>query len=134
MAVSEGEKILIVDDDALVLKSLARVLEREGYQTTTADSGKKAIELVSKENFDLVMSDIRMPELDGIETVEIIKKHYDRHRKLCAFMFITGFAQEIQDQEKLGLKATKILLKPFDIADLLGTVKLELAARPHESE
>lgn len=61
-------KILVIDDDFLVLRAIVRVLDGRGYETTAVDSGVKAIELVKKEDFDLVMSDIRMPEMDGVET------------------------------------------------------------------
>ncbi len=54
-------KILLIDDDYLVLRTLARVLDGRGYETTAVASGTKAIDMVKKEDFDLVMSDIRMP-------------------------------------------------------------------------
>ncbi len=119
-------KILIVDDDPLVLKTVSRLLAAQGYQTATAESGKKAIELVSHEDFDMVMSDIRMPELDGIETIEIIKKHYEHHGKVCAFMFITGYVDDERAREARRLGGAGFLPKPFEIDDLLATVKFQL--------
>ena len=60
-SVAPKAKILLIDDDLLVLRTLARVLLGQGYETTTVDSGTKAIERVKREDFDLVLSDIRMP-------------------------------------------------------------------------
>jgi len=56
-----GSQSDLIDDDFLVLRSLARILDAQGYETTAVNSGAKAVERVKKEDFDLVMSDIRMP-------------------------------------------------------------------------
>lgn len=119
------EKILLVDDDALVLKTLERVLKGEGYVTTSVDSGVKAIELVKKEDFDLVMSDIRMPELDGVETVKIIEEHYKSHGKSCGFVFITAYAEDHRTKEIKDSRRA-LVLKPFEVDDLLASIELEL--------
>lgn len=123
------EKILLIDDDFLVLRTLARVLSAEGYRMTAVDSGVKAVELVKKEDFDLVMSDIRMPEMDGVETVEIIQKHYESHGKSCAFMFITAYPDDRRTKDIESSGRGKLLLKPFEVQDLLGSIELELQAR-----
>ena len=123
-------KILLIDDDFLVLRTLARVLEGHGYETTAVDSGNKAIDLVKKEDFDLVMSDIRMPELDGVETIEIIQEHYRHHGKSCAYMFITAYSEDHRAKEIINSGQAKLMLKPFEVEDLLESIKLELQARP----
>ena len=123
-------KILLIDDDFLVLRTLARVLDTRGYETTAVDSGSKAIAAVRKEDFDLVMSDIRMPELDGVETVEIIQEHYRHHGKSCAFMFLTAYPDDRRAREIAKAGRAKLLLKPFEVKDLLELIELELQARP----
>ena len=120
------EKILIVDDDPLVLKTVSRLLSSRGYQASTAQSGRKAIQMVAKHDFDLVLSDIRMPELDGVETVQIIKEHYDHHGKTCAFLFITGYSDDKRTEAAANSGRGKVLLKPFEAEDLLENVKLQL--------
>ena len=123
-------KILLIDDDVLVLRTLARVLDTQGYETTAVNSGVKAIERVKKEDFDLVMSDIRMPELDGVETVKIIEEHHRHHGKSCAYMFITAYPDDQRTKGVSSLGRPKLMLKPFEIEDLLGSIELELQARP----
>lgn len=90
---SDPKRILVVDDDPLVLESVSRLLKSQGYQIIAVESGTKAIELVKEQDSDLVISDIRMPEIDGVETVQIIQAHYDHHGKSCAFMFMDGLCQ-----------------------------------------
>lgn len=123
-------KILLIDDDFLVLRTLARVLEGRGYETTAVNSGTQAIERVKKEDFDLVMSDIRMPELDGVETVKIIQEHHRYHGKSCAYMFVTAYPEDRGAKEIVSSGGARLMLKPFEVDDLLESVKLELLARP----
>jgi len=65
--------ILIIDDDAAVSRTLSLILTRAGYQVSTVTGGRKGLELLSQEGFDLVLTDIIMPELDGIEAIRRIR-------------------------------------------------------------
>ena len=78
MKKSMNSKILIVDDDELVIKTLSRLLARQGYQVETAKNAIEAISLAAVRDFDLVISDIRMPGENGIIAVEKIKKICNR--------------------------------------------------------
>ncbi len=69
-----GEKILIVDDEAGMQRLLSRVLEREGYAPTPVGSAKEALELISADSFDLVLTDIQMPEMNGLELLREVKE------------------------------------------------------------
>jgi len=62
-------KVLVVDDDLFALQSMAKVLEGESYQVVTAASGSEAIELLKQGSFDLVLADLKMPEVDGLEVL-----------------------------------------------------------------
>ena len=126
-------KILLIDDDLLVLRTLARALNSRGYETATVDSGPKAVERVKKEDFDLVMSDIRMPELDGVETADIIQEHCRRHGKSCAYLFITAYPDDRRAREITTSGRAKLLAKPFEIEELLELIGLELQMRPGSS-
>lgn len=66
-------KILIVDDDAEVRRIVSEILEGEGYETKQAENGIKALEMLKEENFDLVLLDVMMPEIDGWEIAKRIK-------------------------------------------------------------
>lgn len=115
-------KILVVDDDKLVLESVNKVLKREGYETSLAQSADDAITKAQKESFDLIISDIRMPGKNGVEAIRELRTLFDEKiRKDIPIIFITGYA-EMSDQlkaEHLG----EVIFKPFDLDRLLITVR-----------
>ncbi len=114
--------ILVVDDDLLIVKTLKRLLTREKYKVTTALSGKEALNLIKENNFDLIISDIKMPEIDGIETVKRIREYLAENNKAAVpEIFITGYAKEEIYQDALALKAAGYIEKPFDMKALLQT-------------
>jgi CheY-like chemotaxis protein len=102
----------------LVLKSLRKLLEKEKYFVETAKSAKEALEKIKNSNFNLIICDIRMPEMNGIEFTEELKKEKD-----IPIIFITGYFSEDGPikAEKLGVK--DYILKPFDIDKLLEAIK-----------
>ena len=70
-----SERILIVDDEEGMRRLLGRILTREGYDTTTAANGADALRLVASERFDLVVTDIKMPEMDGLQLLQEIRQY-----------------------------------------------------------
>lgn len=120
--------ILVVDDDPQVLNSLERLFKKEGYIVYAAKNGKEALEKVDKTDFDLVIIDIRMPELDGIETVKSIKEIRKHNSKPdIPVMFITGYA-DIDANEK-AKQFGDVVLKPFDLEEFLNRVKQQSVRR-----
>jgi len=115
-------KILVIDDDPLVLRSFTNLLVREGYKVIPASSYEEAIKAVGEKEFDLLLSDIRMPGKNGIETVtEIQKKLLGLGKQDLPIIFITGFAE---DSIKLDAKFTgEVLHKPVDNEILLSTIR-----------
>lgn len=119
-----GKKILVVDDDKLILMTLKRLLIREGYQVTIALSGQWALKKVEDDGFDLIISDIKMPQMDGIETVKKIREFLTQHGKnQVPEIFITAYAKEDIYQEALALNAAGYIEKPFDVKTLVETVR-----------
>jgi len=116
------KKILVLDDDKLVLASVDKILKKEGYLTELAQSAQEALEKAQAQEFDLVISDIRMPGKNGVEAVREIRRLFDeKMKKDIPIIFITGYA-EIGDElkaENIG----EIILKPFDLQRLLITVR-----------
>jgi CheY-like chemotaxis protein len=106
------KKILLIDDDRLILMTLKRLLTKEGYIVTTALSGQGALRRMEEDGFDLIISDIKMPQMDGVETIKKIRE-----------LFITAYAKEDIYQEALSLNAAGYIEKPFDIKTLLQTTK-----------
>jgi len=114
--------ILVIDDDNLVLDTVDRVLKREGYRTTLVQNASQALEQARTRNFDLIISDIRMPGKNGVEAIREIRNLFDEKiRKDIPIVFITGYA-EMSDQlnaEQLG----EVILKPFDLSRLVITIR-----------
>ena len=110
-------RILLAEDDASMRVYLSRALERSGYQVVAVDRGTAALPLIEAENFDLLLTDIVMPEMDGIELAQKATAVAPDMR----VMFITGFAAVALKAGKAAPNA-KILSKPFHLRDLVAEV------------
>lgn len=122
------KSILVVDDDFEVLSSLERLFRQQGYEVFSASSGKSALELIEKKDFDLVIIDIRMPELDGIQTTKRIKEiRKNKAKSDIPVLFITGYAdiEPIERAKELG----DVILKPFDLEEFLSKVRQQTTRR-----
>ncbi len=124
---SHAKSVLLIDDDKIVLRSLARFLEHHGYSLQVAESGEEALENIKKTSFGLIITDIRMPGLNGIETIKRIRE-FNRvnKRPVPGEVIITGYADpEIERQaEKLGI--TDFIYKPFATKQFLETIESKL--------
>ena len=120
----EGKKILLIDDDKLILMTLKRLLAKEGYKVTTALNGMAALKHIQEAEFDLIISDIKMPNMDGVETVKKIREYLVKNnKKPIPEIFITAYAKEEIYQMALSLKAAEYIEKPFDVKALLQAIK-----------
>lgn len=107
-------RILLAEDDQVMREYLTRALEKSGYAVTAVDRGTAAIPLLERERFDLLLTDIVMPEMDGIELAQ-------RASEMAAdmrVMFITGFAAVTLRAGKTMPQA-RVLSKPFHLRDLV---------------
>lgn len=116
------KRILLIDDDPLVLKSLKKAIETDGYAVIPADGYDAACQVIGREEFDLVLSDIRMPNKNGVETVDAIQSALIKAgKKDLPIIFITGYAG---DEAKLKAEFFgETLYKPVDIQKLLITIR-----------
>ena len=114
-----AEKILVVEDDPLMLSALEILLEDEGYDVVTASSGMEAIEKARDESFDLVVSDVRMAEMDGIETLSNVKQQQPDARSIV----ITGYASPDIPVQAIKLGVDDYIMKPFDDRQFVASVK-----------
>ena len=120
---SEKGAILVIDDDLLVLKTLKRVLEKDGYFVDLARDGYEGILKAKAGFFHLILCDIRMPGLDGLMTLQHIKEFQDKAGEgRSGFIVITGFDSHETTHHALQLGVTGYLTKPFDLAKLLDTI------------
>lgn len=114
MAQAKNIKVLIIDDDELVLNSLERIVIKLGYAAKGAISGLDAIKICNDEQFDLAFLDMRMPGLNGYETMIELKKIMPK----CKYAVMTGYdvdelVQKVQDEGVCAL-----LKKPFEISQI----------------
>lgn len=117
------ETILVADDDPSVLDVCLRTLRRFGYQATGVESGAKAVEFFQDSTYDLVLSDIKMPDVDGLEVLRRVKQI----RPDIPVVLITGFGTLDTAIHAVELGAEGFLLKPFHAEDLHRAVEDALA-------
>jgi DNA-binding NtrC family response regulator len=110
--------ILLVDDNIGQCKTMAFILQRKGYNVTTAQDGPEAIALVEKNSFDIIFMDIKMPIMNGVEAYKRIKKISPEVK----VMMMTAYAVEDLVQEALQEGAYGIIYKPLDIEKVLGVI------------
>ena len=111
-------RILLAEDEEAMRTYLARALERAGYEVVAVDRGTAAVPLLETEHFDLLLSDIVMPEMDGIELAQRCAEISPRTK----VMFITGFAAVTLKASRDAPQA-KVLSKPFHLKDLVLEVE-----------
>lgn len=112
-------RILVVDDEESMRITLAANLELEGHEVVEASSGEEALRLVRERPVDVVLTDIRMPGMHGVE----LHRHIRRERPGLPVVLMTAFAQESLVEDALAEGAFTVLSKPFDVAHLLRTLQ-----------
>ncbi len=112
-------KILIVDDELVVIKSAERVLKGEGYSVEGALGGREAIMKIGQENYDLVFTDLKMPEVDGITLIRWIKKM----KPAIGIVIITGYPSQDTIKDALELGIIDYVPKPFTPSVLLDVTE-----------
>jgi len=110
-------RILLAEDDDVMREYLARALISAGYDVTAVDRGTAAVPYIDSGTFDLLLSDIVMPEMDGIE----LAQHTAKAAPQTQVMFITGFAAVSLRAEE-NVPQAKLLSKPFHLKDLVREV------------
>jgi DNA-binding response OmpR family regulator len=115
------KKILLVDDEAAIVQSLRYNLERSGYSVTAAGDGRSAVALAASEEPDLVILDIMLPLLDGIEACKEIRK-----TSSVPIIMLTAKDQEFDKVLALELGADDYVTKPFSLGEIIARVKARL--------
>ena len=118
----DRSRILVVDDELTIRKSIQKRLEREGYEVTSADNAKDALQLFQENSFDTVISDIRMEEMDGLE---LLKRLQSQRRDIPVIM-VTGAPSLDTAQESIKEGAYDYITKPIEREILINTVKRAL--------
>lgn len=114
-----GKKILIVDDQYGIRILLNEVLQKEGYDTYQAANGLQALEIVQQNTPDLILLDMKIPGMDGIEILKRVKALYPDMKVII----MTAYGELDMIQEAMDLGAITHFSKPFDIVDIRVAVK-----------
>ncbi len=120
------EAILLVDDEEMILDSLSAILSREGYDIDCATNGEAALAQLKKKSFDLVISDVRMPGMNGLELVERIKAFLPDQK----ILIITGYGSLDTAVKAQHRGVCDYLIKPIDVLGLKNSIRRALALKP----
>jgi len=121
-------RILIVDDDDTIRKTLKAILEDEGYTVDLAATGQEAIQKTEENAYDIALLDIRLPDMEGVELLKLIKDNVPKTRKIM----LTGYPSMQNAIAALNKDADAYLVKPVDVEKLLSTIKDQLELRENE--
>ncbi|WP_455382457.1 response regulator [Salinispira pacifica] len=116
-----GKKILIADDSAAIRQSVSFILEQEGYTVVQAADGAEALSKVKQDSFNMIVTDVNMPEMDGIELVRQVRTV--ESYKFVPIVVLTTESQASKMDEGKAAGATGWIVKPFDSDKLLAVVK-----------
>ena len=122
-------KILVVDDEAAIAEIIQYNLTREGYEAKIAHDGKKCLDIVEKEDFDLIILDVMMPKIDGFTVLKEIRKE-----KNIPIIMLTAKEEEVDKILGLELGADDYVVKPFSMRELTARVKAILRRCDFEME
>jgi two-component system response regulator PilR (NtrC family) len=123
-------RVLVVDDEESIREFLEIMLRKEGYEVTCAEDGQKALEIVRKKSFDLVISDLQMPNMTGIELLKDVKDQYPD----ILFMMITAFGTTETAVDAMKLGAYDYITKPFKIDEVRIIIANALRSKNLEVE
>ena len=121
-------RIIIVDDDENIRKTMKAILEDEGYIVDLAVNGKEAIEMAQERTYNIALLDIRLPDMEGVELLKLIKDNVPRTRKIM----VTGYPSMQNAITALNKNADAYLIKPVNVEKLLDTVKEQLKLQQEE--
>ena len=123
-------RILVVDDDESIRNTMKAILEDEGYIVDSAATGKEAIKKTEETIYNVALLDIRLPDMEGVELLKLIKEGVPRTRKIM----VTGYPSMQNAVAALNKNADAYLIKPVEIENLLKTVKEQLELQENERE
>ena len=126
---SNDVRVLVLEDDEDMREMIATVLDGEGYRVKAVGRGAEAVQLAAQEPFDLVIADIRMEGMDGLEALQRVREHQPAVRSLV----VTGYSTEDDSIRAIRLGVGDYLKKPFDFKEFLGSVRRLVGARRQEA-
>lgn len=113
-----ARRILLVDDEPLMIKGLKRTLEQDGYETDSASDGEEALKKLNSEHYDLVLLDVMLPKLSGIEVCQIVRETSD-----IPIIMLTAKGEDMDKILGLEYGADDYMTKPFNILEVKARIK-----------
>lgn len=113
--------ILVIDDDPIILKTIQHVLGKDGYNVVTATDGKEAFDLLDYSSYDVLITDLRMPRMDGMELISKLKNSRQNMNMGIIIISMVKNKETITDALQIG--ADHYLHKPIVVEELRNTVK-----------
>lgn len=127
-----GEKILVVDDEIHIVELIKYNLETNGYKVYTAHDGKEALKTAEEKSVDLIILDLMMPEMDGLETCKALKRKENTDG--IPIIMLTAKGEEFDKILGLELGADDYITKPFSVRELIARVKVVLRRSVSDSD
>ncbi len=124
---TEGPTILVVDDEPYMIRLLQHHIQRAGYRMVKATNGREALERIREDKPSLVLMDVMMPELNGLEVLAELRKREET--KLLPVIIMTANAQRFTREEAEAAGVSAFLTKPFSPTQLMTEVRRQLEAQ-----
>lgn len=122
MSGKSGKLILLIDDDKLVLDTVTRLLEKAGHEVIAFQSSTEAIREAMLEDFDMVISDIRMPDINGIQTIKYLRELRAKQGKdQMPEILVTGYMSDYGSEAE-KLKPHALIHKPFNLSEFMDVI------------
>jgi DNA-binding NtrC family response regulator len=125
----ENQKVLAIDDEQIVLDSIKKILLKENYEVDTAIDSKSGLEMALQQDYDIVLTDIRMPKIGGMRILRDIR----RNKPSIPVVLITGYASVQSAVQAMKLGAADYIEKPFTPDELVDAVNSAIDASPDQS-
>ena len=123
---SKNKKVLVGEDSSIIINLTKNVLAFENYEMKAARNGQLVLDLLEKEEFDLILLDITMPVMDGVECIFKIRTLDDPHKKSLPVIAISGNVNNLSPEQFRRLGFDDFIQKPLDYDQVLATVKKHL--------
>ncbi len=110
--------VLVAEDDSLIRTIFAEIAKGEGFDVVEADDGRRAYDVVTSRKIDMIISDMKMPEMSGFDLLVAVKKTHPE----IPVTVITGFNSEYREEDALAAGADAYITKPFRVADIAAAL------------
>ena len=122
-----GEKILIIDDAEDLRETMSEILEIKGYNATTASNGIEGVDMAVEQHPDLILLDLRMPDIDGFEVIRRIRNHDDKWGETAKILILTASGESDEIPDDIGFSPVDFLLKTeYGIDNIAGRIEEKL--------